>query len=289
MLFAAMEAESNAFGMGVLSDGTPYLNQRGLALLCGVQNAHIGTISSQWQETPRKPRIKAIWDILSEDGEEPPAAPHIEIAHAGKSHFCYPVNVCLAVLQYYAFGAGANCQHEAQSNFRKLAGSKLTEEIYRRVGYNPGAKENINMKEWHDRIALNHQSAPEGYFCIFNEANTLIYELIISGVPVGPKTVPDISIGRRWSKYWEENKLHLNFGNTSEFPHRYPASHPQAKSNPQTAKCYPWSALGAYREWLHRQYISGGQLAQYLNTKKGEISKESIDVAITRIVKKELK
>ena len=33
-------------GMGVLSDGTPYLNQRGLAVLCGVQNAHIGTISS---------------------------------------------------------------------------------------------------------------------------------------------------------------------------------------------------------------------------------------------------
>ena len=39
------DAEINGIGMGVLSDGTPYLNQRGLAALCGVQNAHIGTIS----------------------------------------------------------------------------------------------------------------------------------------------------------------------------------------------------------------------------------------------------
>jgi len=42
------ERDVEGIGMGVLSDGTPYLNQRGLAALCGVQNAHIGTISSQW-------------------------------------------------------------------------------------------------------------------------------------------------------------------------------------------------------------------------------------------------
>lgn len=45
-------------GMGVLSDGTPYLNQRGLAVLCGVENAHIGTISSQWNDAELKPRLK---------------------------------------------------------------------------------------------------------------------------------------------------------------------------------------------------------------------------------------
>ena len=35
----------NTFGMGILSDGTPFLTQRGLSVLCGVKNAHIGTIS----------------------------------------------------------------------------------------------------------------------------------------------------------------------------------------------------------------------------------------------------
>ncbi|MBZ9744312.1 hypothetical protein LB516_03515 [Mesorhizobium sp. CO1-1-7] len=35
------EREIDGVIMGVLSDGTPYLNQRGLAALCDVQNAHM--------------------------------------------------------------------------------------------------------------------------------------------------------------------------------------------------------------------------------------------------------
>ena len=52
------ETEVGGIGMGVLNDGTPYLNQRGLAALCGVMNAHIGTISGQWSEAVEKPRIR---------------------------------------------------------------------------------------------------------------------------------------------------------------------------------------------------------------------------------------
>jgi hypothetical protein len=37
------EGDFGEIGMGVLSDGTPYLSQRGLSVLCGVENAHIGT------------------------------------------------------------------------------------------------------------------------------------------------------------------------------------------------------------------------------------------------------
>src|SRR4051812_28045359 len=42
------QTEIQGIGMGVLKDGTPFLNQRGLARLCGIENAHIGTNSSQW-------------------------------------------------------------------------------------------------------------------------------------------------------------------------------------------------------------------------------------------------
>src|SRR5580704_16810080 len=51
--------------MGVLSDGTPFLTQRGLARLCGVQNAHIGTISSAWSESAQQPRISKVKDLLA--------------------------------------------------------------------------------------------------------------------------------------------------------------------------------------------------------------------------------
>ena len=68
------DTEINGIGMGVLSDGTPYLNQRGLAALCGVQNAHIGYISAQWNDDPAKPRIQSIKTILGKVTNVPVAA-----------------------------------------------------------------------------------------------------------------------------------------------------------------------------------------------------------------------
>jgi hypothetical protein len=48
------QTEIQGIEMGVLSDGTPFLTQRGLARLCGVQNAHIGTIGTEWDEEIQK-------------------------------------------------------------------------------------------------------------------------------------------------------------------------------------------------------------------------------------------
>jgi hypothetical protein len=101
-------ADFDGIGMGVLSDGTPYLNQRGLAVMCGVKNAHIGTISSQWSDADQKPRIIAIKSILAKMGYTAPIA-HVEIMHVGTTHYCYPAEICLAILEYYAFDAGTKC------------------------------------------------------------------------------------------------------------------------------------------------------------------------------------
>lgn len=270
-------------GMGVLSDGTPYLNQRGLAVLCGVENAHIGTISSQWNDPDEKPRIKKIKAILATVGITV-ASPHIEISHGGRAYYCYPADVCLAILEYYSFDAGANVQEQARANFRLLAGSKLKDMIYRQVGYDPtGAN---RFKKWHDRIALNYQSAPKGFFHVFNEAHTIIYELIIAGAEIGEKTVVDISIGQHWGRHWADNEFDGKFGARAKYPHNYPDDHPQAKSNPQESWCYPLSALGAYREWLQDHYIEGGKFAGYLDgkVKKGDLAPSVAQLAIATIM-----
>jgi hypothetical protein len=73
-----------------------------------------------------KPRIKSIRGNLTKAGFSSAAA-HIEIVHGGQVQYCYPAEVCLAILEYYAFDAGSNCQPEARDNFRLLAGSKLRE------------------------------------------------------------------------------------------------------------------------------------------------------------------
>ena len=272
----------NGIGMGVLSDGTPYLNQRGLAALCGVQNAHIGTISSQWGDDD-KPRIKAIRSNLAKAGFTSAAA-HIELIHNGQPHYCYPAEICLAVLEYYAFDAGSNCQPEARDNFRLLAGSKLREMIYSQVGYDPAHLKRFD--KWHERIALNYQSAPRGFFHVFNEAHTVVYELILAGADIGEKNVVDISIGQHWSKYWTDDDLTAAYGDRTRYPHSYPDSHPQAKSNPQESWCYPLVALGAYRAWLQDVYIEGGKFSAYLKGKvsKGEIAPSVAQLAVTALV-----
>lgn len=268
--------------MGVLSDGTPYLNQRGLSVLCGVENAHIGTISNQWNDSDPKPRIKKIKSILEQAGFTSSVA-HVEIYHSGRTHFCYPAEICLATLEYYAFDAGANVQEQARANFRLLAGSKLRDMIYSRVGYDPtGAN---RFQQWHDRIALNYQSAPKGFFHVFNEAHTIIYELILAGANVGPKTVVDISIGLHWGRYWEGNGLDAKFGKREKYPHRYPDDHPQSKSNPQESWCYPLDALGEFRRWLQDEYIEGGKFKGYLDSKvsKGDLPPSVAQLAIEAI------
>jgi hypothetical protein len=83
------QTEIQGIGMGVLKDGTPFLNQRGLARLCGIENAHIGTISSQWNETEQKPRIRAIKDLLFSRGitvDSPPPCPD----RRGEANVCLP-------------------------------------------------------------------------------------------------------------------------------------------------------------------------------------------------------
>lgn len=273
------DADFGDIGMGVLSDGTPYLNQRGLAALCGVQNAHIGTISNQWNDVGEKPRIAAIKSILSKAGYTAPTA-HIEITHAGRTHYCYPAEVCLAILEYYGFDAGANCQPQARDNFRLLAGSKLRELIYSQVGYDPSGSNSHKFEKWHERIALNYQSAPKGFFHVFNEAHTVIYELICAGAKIDEHFVVDISIGQHWSKYWVGNDLATQYGDRCKYPHCYPDSHPQSNSNPQESWCYPLAALGAYREWLQDNYIGGGKFAAYL---RGKVSKGMLPPSIAQL------
>lgn len=278
-------AEINGIGMGVLSDGTPFLNQRGLAALCGVKNAHIGFISAQWSDSNQRPRISAIKDALSKVAEVPSSA-HIEVTHNGTVQYCYPAEVCLAILEYYAFDAGANCQKEARDNFRILAGSKLREMIYTQVGYDPSGSKNEPLRKWHERIELNHQSAPRGYFSIFNEAHTVIYELIMAGADVGEGLVPDISIGQHWARYWKDNDLADKYGKREVFPHRYPDDHPQARSNPQIANCYPLEALAEYRKWLQDQYLDGGKFATYLKGKKKDVPPSVAELALDRLTPK---
>lgn len=108
------QIEIDGVGMGVLTDGTPFLTGRGLARLCGVDSSRISEIAADWDSPTPKPITANIKKIL-QDREIPiPEHPYIEITQRSGLFHAYSDVVCLAVLEYYAFDAGSAVREQAQ-------------------------------------------------------------------------------------------------------------------------------------------------------------------------------
>ncbi len=114
--------EHDGIGMGLLSNGEAYLTQRGLAALCGVQNAHIGNIGRDWHLD--KPRILAVRARLARFGDHR-EEPHRVLSFNGRRLYCYDLAVCQAILDYYAVDTGAKAQAEAIVNRNRFRGEGL--------------------------------------------------------------------------------------------------------------------------------------------------------------------
>lgn len=271
------QAEIDGIGMGVLSDGTPFLNGRGLARLCGVHHSVIQTIASDWHTA--KPTVTKIQEILSTHGmmyQEPYTA---IIERSGTVH-AFPDGVCLAILEYYAFDAGTNKKEEALMNFRLLAGKALRDFIYAQVGYDPQTHVPSQWKSFHDRMSLVYNAVPVGFFGVFKEIADMIVHLGQSGLHIDSTFVPDISVGRHWSTHWKNNNLDARFGARVKYPHNYPEYFPQSMAGSQESYCYPESALGEFRRWFREDYIGEGKFQKYLS---GKVKDKSLPVSFAQL------
>ncbi|WP_132250191.1 hypothetical protein [Methylobacterium segetis] len=260
----AKEVEIDGVGMGVLSDGTPYLTLRGLARMCGVEHTNILRIANGWNDDPPMPRVARIKATLAEQGFTG-TTPYIPVKRDGVIHHAFSDLICMAFLEYYAFEAKPPSQH-AVDNYRLLARKTFRSFIYARVGYDPDAAKQAIWSQFHDRIDLNWENVPDGYFSIFKESAGIQLALIREGVVLGSHFVPDGSIGCVWGKHWRDAKLADSFGERRPYLHYFPDTYPQSASNPQQAHCYPDAALGYFKKWLREKYLREG-LPKYLNTK----------------------
>jgi hypothetical protein len=260
----AAEKEIDGVGMGVLSDGQPFLTLRGLARMCGVDIAAIVRLTAQWQDTPLKPREAKIKELVRAQGADDTVC-FIAVPKAGIIHHAVPAAVCMAVLEYYAFEARGDSEAAAAS-YRILARKGFNDFIYAQVGYNPSGQTTIAWKQFHDRISLAYDTVPDGYFSIFKEVSTILHTMIQQGANLGDKFIPDISIGLHWGKYWTSENLDVVYGERIKYEHNYPAYFPQALSNPQPAYCYPDDATADFRKWVREVYLPT-KLPPYLNTK----------------------
>ena len=235
--------------MGVLSDGTPYLTARGLARMCDVSHTTIGRMVSGWSSEKAKPRGRKIVELLAEQGYYK-ADLHMEAQWEGKRVLALSDAVCMAILEYYAFEMGNKV---ALAAYRLLARQTLRQFIYHRVGYNSESRLARCWDYYHDRIFMNRP--PAGYFTAFNETAEMVLTTIREGLKVDTHTVPDISIGQTWRRYWEEEKLEEQFGEPKKLFHRYPGYYQQSLVYSVQAWAYPETALPTFRQWLRDVYL----------------------------------
>jgi hypothetical protein len=282
-----VEREVDGIGMGVLSDGSPFLNIRGLAAMCGVDHSLITRITADWIATPLKPREQKIRELVRAQGADDKVA-FIAVAKSGTINHIVPSAVCMAVLEYYAFEAKTSNDKAAQS-YRILARKGFQQFIYAQVGYNPTGAPSVAWQQFHDRVGLSYHTVPDGYFSVFKEVADMLVTLIRQGAELGNTFIPDISVGMAWSKFWKAENLEVIYGPSKQYEHNYPAYFPQAASNPQAPKCYPDDALGEFRKWVRDHYIPK-QLPNYLQSKvkQGELPAPSATAAIAAFGVKKL-
>lgn len=263
-LEVAAEREIDGVGMGVFSDGTPFLTLRGLSRMCGVDIAAIVRMTAQWDEVPLKPREMKIRELIRAQGADDTVA-FLAFMKNGVVHHAVPPAVCMAVLEYYAFEARGDSDHAAKS-YRTLARKGFGDYIYSLVGYNPSGAVDIAWQQFHDRVSLSYDTVPAGYFSIFKELADILVTLIKAGAKLGPSFIPDISVGIHWSNHWKKEHLEVLYGERLKYDHYYPGYFAQAASNPQHPYCYPDDALGEFRKWVRQIYVKQ-HMPTYLDQK----------------------
>lgn len=270
-----IEKSINGVEMGVLENGMPYLTQRGLSAVTGAARSMIQTITKEWEDHYEddvigKDRISFFKHYLPANGFNEPSL-HVEIVQNGTTHYAYPDVVCMAFLEYYAFESKGDTA-KAVDSYRKFASFGLRKFIYEALGYSPEQKVLDSWRHFHDRVDMTATSCPIGFFSVFKEIAIMLVPMIRSGIFISDKVVPDISVGITWSTYWGTAGLAQKYGERTRYDHEYPLYYPQAKSNPQPAFCYPEEALGAFRAWLTKTYITS-KFPSYMlgQTKKGNV------------------
>ena len=260
------QIEIDGVGMGVLTDGTPFLTGRGLARLCGVDSSRISEITGDWDTSQRLPTI-GVKKILLNRGADAIDKKYVEVTDNNISFYAYSDVFCLAVLEYYAFDAGPHKKAQALKSYRALAGKALHDFIYTQVGYSTNDNVPEVWQQFHQRVSLTYNSIPPGFFGIFKEIADMIVALGEAGLHIDSSFVPDGSVGSTWAAYWSKNNLDQRFGQRIRWEHNYPESFPQAKSNPQHPWGYPEGALGEFRKWFREEYIGKGKFSAYINSK----------------------
>ncbi|MBG9989834.1 hypothetical protein [Pseudoalteromonas sp. NZS37] len=256
---------NDGLDMGVMSDGTPYLGVRGLALLCDAAEIDITNLIKNWDAQKYTAKGQFIKGIIDSQGKSSVGLYIPTPINGVIQDVINDVN-CMAILEYYAFEAPVSSER-AKQNYRSLARLSLRTYIYKRTGYTVDDGVPQYWQTYHDRITLNE--LPSGYFSVFSEISNILITSIRKGMPFDSETMPDISVGQIWAKEWNKKNYDETFGIRIKHLHQFPDDFPQ--KNPE-AWIYPVESLGEFRKWLDDSYLRT-KFPKYLagKAKKGQL------------------
>jgi transcriptional regulator with XRE-family HTH domain len=279
---AITSGDSNGVELGVFENGTGFLTGRGLASVCGVAPSAVNEWANEFDANSGKPRDETLYKILKANGFDGSAL-FAKTKFNGQVVNGYPEKVAASFIEYYAFESKPTME-KARHNHRILARAGLRAFIYTQLGFDPNAKD--PFRSYHSRLLLN--KLPSGVFSCFIETSHIVLTSIQVGLAVDDHTVPDISVGIAWSKYWKDNKLAVKYGERTKYTHVYPADYPQSAVEPE-AWAYPLSALSDFRIWLDTIYLPQKYPA-YLDrkVKAGALPASRAELLIEALVPKEL-
>ncbi len=263
-----IQGELRGIEMGVSPDGAAFLSQRGVAEICGVVPSTVTELAQEFARGVNTPRAVRLRSLLEHLGWNGPLYTPIQ-ANNGQTIHAYPDAVVVAFLQYYAFDSRSPSE-KAMRALGLLATKTLRDMIYVALGLPVGGVD-ASWNALHERMLMNE--IPAGWFSVFSATQHLLVAAKRGGLNIGPQTVPDISIGQRWSAWWTQRELARKYGDRRSWPHRYPSDHPQARANGYIeAFIYPKSAMGEFAMWLDTEYLPV-LFPKYLD---GQIAKKSI-------------
>ena len=277
---AEKQVERDGIEMGVLENGMPYLSEAGLSRLCGVARSTLQSRVSSWREKTPSSANKEVSQLLKNRGFSGDEL-FIQVEANGKRINAYTEPVCMAFLEFYAFGSGGP-KPEALQACRKLLAISFRAMVYQAVDYHPQTTVIQNLQRWAERLDGVKNNTPLGYFCVFQEIGFMIIPLIHSGFIVTDKVIPDISVGQAWAKLWESENLAEKFGERVRYKHQYPSYYRQAAAGAVDAWAYPDEALPLFRYWIRDNYIKT-KFPDYLwrAMKKGAISEQQGTAVLT--------
>ncbi len=255
--------DADGVGLGVLSDGTTYVSLHGLAKLCGVSRPTIQELREDWEPGAGTGRDRRVADHIKDGGEEPPSELAFQIQTPSGFVWVFSEGVAMAVLNYYIDKGNAT----ALFNARRMMRGGFRQFVYLATGYSPGAggaPTQVPDDEVLRRLELN--TTPLGYFSILNEGAGILLEARRAGVRLGPKAIPDISVGSTWASHWRKKKLATIYGERKKYNHTFPDDYPQSRRDEIPANMYPDAALPEFRRWLRTTYATE-KLPAYLRSK----------------------